>query len=78
MLRVHEEVGQLVQLCGVVGDGGLHEGVEHVCVVGGGVLGRHLVPATNTRLRHRRSVFLCWLLSVPATCEFISGTDLLR
>ena len=22
--------------------------------------------------------FVCWLLNVPATCECISGTDLLR
>ena len=25
-----------------------------------------------------RTVFVCWLLNVPATCECISGTDLLR
>ena len=24
------------------------------------------------------SLFVCWLLNVPATCECISGTDLLR
>ena len=25
-----------------------------------------------------RNLFVCWLLNVPATCECISGTDLLR
>ena len=27
---------------------------------------------------HTRSIVVCWLLNVPATCECISGTDLLR
>ena len=25
-----------------------------------------------------QGLFVCWLLNVPATCECISGTDLLR
>ena len=28
--------------------------------------------------RDRQSLFVCWLLNVPATCECASGTDLLR
>ena len=31
-----------------------------------------LIITTQTEL------FVCWLLNVPATCECISGTDLLR
>ena len=31
------------------------------------------------RERHNtQDSFVCWLLNVPATCECISGTDLLR
>ena len=30
------------------------------------------------REREREREFVCWLLNVPATCECISGTDLLR
>ena len=26
----------------------------------------------------QESLYVCWLLNVPATCECISGTDLLR
>ena len=26
----------------------------------------------------RVEIFICWLLNVPATCECVSGTDLLR
>ena len=32
----------------------------------------------ETRDRESKSLFVCWLLNVPATCECISGTDLLR
>ena len=28
--------------------------------------------------RKKDRMFVCWLLNVPATCECISGTDLLR
>ena len=32
----------------------------------------------RNRLRSGQSLFVGWLLNVPATCECISGTDLLR
>ena len=39
-------------------------------------------PANQTEIAEReteyKGEFVCWLLNVPATCECISGTDLLR
>ena len=35
------------------------------------------VPVSCATLNREES-FVCWLLNVPATCECISGTDLLR
>ena len=32
----------------------------------------------SERIQRALSGFVCWLLNVPATCECISGTDLLR
>ena len=34
--------------------------------------------ASQCRSAAERGLFVCWLLNVPATCECISGTDLLR
>ena len=28
--------------------------------------------------KEKRRIFVCWLLKVPAKCQCISGTDLLR
>ena len=37
------------------------------------------IPETGfTRIKGRQTMFVCWLLNVPATCECISGTDLHR
>ena len=41
-------------------------------IVQAAIIGRH---SSGWR---RNDLFVCWLLNVPATCECISGTDLLR
>ena len=38
----------------------------------------YVCASARARVRERESLFACWLLNVPATCECISGTDLLR
>ena len=42
------------------------------------IRGHHWVTIFQQHLRIRLLCFVCWLLIVPATCEYISGTDLLR
>ena len=40
-----------------------------------------MITISKTRkksMRGRGRRFVCWLLNVPAACECISGTDLLR
>ena len=34
--------------------------------------------SANRRMHSVRDIVVCWLLNVPAKCECISGTDLLR
>ena len=48
-------------------------GIDRGSGVGGGESGD-----IQVEWGRRGSLYVCWLLNVPATCECISGTDLLR
>ena len=43
-----------------------------------GMLGVCFLGQIHRAQHSGQGLFVCWLLNVPATCECISGTDLLR